>query len=173
MDCEFIVWESDEVETDGTIGLFTSEDDMEECPRNLVIGDFDDDTMLKTSRSMISLSLISAMIAAALVSFEFFCCKVCCAVMLENITYLVAVVTGALVYIAYANELCTGNPKDFATDLEFVDVVMGKDDASVLYDCSFGKGSTYNLCAIVFYLAASIVLCCSPKPTPLLHQCRK
>jgi hypothetical protein len=175
MDCEFIKYEAQGL-PDGmsrTIGLFVDHDQNDsECLKNVNDSEdlLDDDAFFKTARAMITLSLIGAFCAGCMVMFEFFCCRVCCAVLLEDLAYLGAVATGGLVYLAYHNPYCD-TIQEKAQDV--LDETIFGNDTKELYECKFGQGSTYNLCAMLFYLAAMIVLCFSPKPTPLIHQMRK
>ena len=154
-----------------TIGLFVDfESDNNGCPKHVSYDVLDDDPFFKTARSMIILSLVAAFCGGCMVLFEFFCCRVCCAVVLEDLAYLGAAVTGGLVYLAYHNEYCDTVEEKLDQAIDEKAVLTGHNE---LYECTFGQGSIYNLCAVVFYLAAMVVLCCSPKPTPLVHQCRK
>ena len=179
MDCEFIKYEAIDLadSMSRTIGLFVDhERNDNECLKVIhdTQGLLEDDRFFKTGKSMIILSLIGGFCAGCMVTFEFFCCRVCCAVLLENLAYLGAVVTGALSFLAYHNIYCdTFKEKfdDVAEDKRLSAVINTYTDEN--YECRLGQGSTYNVCAITFYLCAVVVLCCSPKPTPLIHQMRK
>jgi len=172
-DCEFIKYEASEILPEGmsrTIGLFVDhEQNSNECLKmiNDSEGLPDDDPFFKAGRAMIILSLIGAFCAGCMVMFEFFCCRVCCAVLVENLAYLGAVVTGALAFLAYHNEFCDTIQEKALEALKEKAIITERNE---LFECTFGQGSTYNVCAIAFYLAAAIVLCFSPKPTPLIHQ---
>ena len=96
-------------------------------------------------------ALIFAFAGGCMVVFEFLCCNVPCAGCLESLSYGSALLCTCLVYLAFGSEMCYSND----------------------FDCSFGKGSTYNLMALAAYGGAWVILCCSPKPTPLISQCSK
>jgi len=175
LDCEFIKYEAIGL-PDGfsrTIGLFVEhESNNNECSK-LIFGSedvLDDDPFFKTGRAMIILSLIAAACGGSLVMFEFFCCKVCCAVLLENLFFLGAMVTGSLAFLAYHNPYCDTIEEKAQ---EVLDEQSLQTEANELFECTFGQGSVYNVCALAFYLVAFVVLCCAPKPTPLIHQLRK
>jgi len=181
LDCEFIKYEPSTAlpaSFSKTFSLFT-EESSGECPKlyNDADGLLNDDAFFKTAQSMIVISLICAFLAGAMVTFEFFCCRVCCAVLLEDMAYLVAIFTGGLVYLAYLNPYCDSPDEKLNDALN----ITGKADAldvvtnshNELYECTFGQGSKYNVGAMLLYAVAMVVLCCSPKPTPLLRQMSK
>jgi hypothetical protein len=166
--CEFIKFDS-KVLPDGTLGLFADED---KCGHHIGSTALHDDEFFKTGKIMIALSLAGAFCAGCLVLFEFLCCRVCCAVLLENLAYLGSAACGGLVYLVYLNVYCHDSLQEKAESTLENNGLKAKTGA-LLYECKFGEGSTYNLCAVCFYLAAMIVLCFSPKPTPLIRQLRK
>lgn len=175
LDCEFIKYQAIGV-PDGlsrTIGLFVEhESNNNECPK-LIFGSedvLDDDPFFKTGRAMIILSLIAAACGGTLVMFEFFCCKVCCAVLLENLFFLGAMVTGSLTFLAYHNPYCDTIEEKAQEVLDEKSIIT---EANELFECTLGQGTVYNICAISLYMVAFVVLCCAPKPTPLIHQLRK
>ena len=126
--------------------------------------EMDADRMLKAARSMVILALAAACAAGTLVLFEFLFCKVCCAGCLEGLGYVVATVCSALGYLAYASEFCNYT---FGEDDNGNGTTMG---ISATSSCSFGKGATYNLLAMAAYFASSVVLACTPQPTPLFRK---
>ena len=151
MDCEFIKYEASPMLPAGlsrTIGLFVEYDEnSNECLT--VITDSEDvlggDPFFKTARSMMILSLIGAFGAGCLVLFEFFCCRICCAVLLETLTFFVSIVCGALVFLAYYNPFCDTAEEMFNDSLETQDLTFQANEA---FECTFGRGSTFNVIAI-------------------------
>lgn len=170
-DCEFMKYESDDF--DGTIGLMIDNDDLDKCPRAVgaVLSDtedLDDDPYMRAARSMLTMSIVFGFGAACLVCFEFLCCRICCAAVLESLALTGAATMGGLAYLSFGSEYCTGDPQAAASTAK--DIVFGDGDVDDLYKCSFGKGCSMNLTAMVIYLAAAAVLCCTPKPSPLLTK---
>jgi len=86
-----------------------------------------------------------------MVLFEFVCCRICLAGCLEGLAYVVAQICSGLVFIVYASDFC-----------------ISVDELQL--SCSFGRGATFNVLSLCCYVAAGIVLACSPKPTPLFHK---
>ena len=176
MDCEFIKYEAGPSLPAGmsrTIGLFVEyEENSNECLTMITESEdvLGNDPFFKTARSMMILSLMGAFAAGCLVLFEFFCCRICCAVLLETLTFFASITCGALVFLAYYNPYCDTAEELFNDTLDTKDLTFQANEA---FECTFGQGSTFNVLAICFYAAASIVLCCSPKPTPLISQMRK
>lgn len=167
-----MTYESDDF--DGKIGLFVENDDLEKCPSNVgaVVNaqQLDDDPYMKAARSMMTFSIIFGVSALCLVSFEFLCCRICCASVLESLALTAAAVTGGLAYLSFGSEYCTGEPQE--TIASAADLILGGDgdDINELYTCAFGKGCSMNVTAMVIYLGAAVALCCTPKPSPLLTK---
>lgn len=156
-----------------TIGLFVEhEENTNECLKNIVDHEdlLGDDPYFKSARSMMILSLVGAFCAGCMVMFEFFCCRVCCAVLLENIAYLSSIAMGALVFLAYHNPYCDTIEEKFDESIEEKAIVTQQNE---MFECTLGQGSVYHICAIGLYAVAMAVLCCSPKPTPLISQLSK
>lgn len=176
MDCEFIKYEASPMLPAGlsrTIGLFVEhEENTNECLKNIVDHEdlLGDDPYFKSARSMMILSLVGAFCAGCMVMFEFFCCRVCCAVLLENIAYLSSIAMGALVFLAYHNPYCDTIEEKFDESIEEKAIVTQQNE---MFECTLGQGSVYQVCAIGLYAVAMAVLCCSPKPTPLISQLSK
>ena len=165
--CEFMKYESDEYE-DGKIALFLDNTDTEECPSNVGSEELDDDPFLQAARAMMTLSIMAATGSACLVGFEFFLCRICCAEFLESLAFVAASFLGGLSYLSFGSEYCTGDPTDQA-ETAAEDLAFSRDtDFSDYYNCSFGKGCSYNLTAIIIYFGVSIALCCTPKPAPFV-----
>ena len=154
---------------DGQIGLFVDNEDRDACPSNIGTEELDDDSFMRTARSMMILSLVTAFAAIVLISFETLCCSVCCAATIERLVFLGATACGGLVYLTFASEYCV--ERDSENILELIkDVISTNDDAEAAFECSFGKGCWYNLIAIVFYFGVSIALCFCPRPTPIIRK---
>lgn len=169
--CEFMKYESDEY-TDGKIGLFVDNDDIEKCPSNMGTEELDEDPFMRAARAMMTLSILAAFGGACLVSFEFLCCRICCAAILESLAFQAATLLGGLAYLSFGSEYCTGEPED-TLQAAVEDVAFGSQDIGDLYNCSFGKGCSLNVGAMVIYFAVSVALCFTPKPTPVLSQFTK
>ena len=174
--CEFMTYNSnaDNI-TDGHIGLFVDNEDTDTCPDNIGTAEGDDDPYLRAARSMMTLSILVAACATLLVGFEWLCCRVCCAQVLESLAFFAAAALGALAYLAFGSEYCTGDPAEVIEDW-VTNPNLGNEDLNEqddLYHCSFGKGSSYNLVAILIYFVVHFVVCCTPKPTPVLSQVSK
>ena len=157
----------------GSIGLFVENDDLDKCPNNVGVivanaEELDEDRYMRAARSMMTFSIAAGVGAACLVSFEFLCCRICCAVLLESLAMTAASFLGGLAYLSFGSEYCTGSPDAALSTAK--DVVWGSGDWDDLYNCGFGKGCAYNLTAMVIYLGASVALCCTPKPSPLLAK---
>ncbi|GKY97886.1 hypothetical protein MPSEU_000746600 [Mayamaea pseudoterrestris] len=150
-ECDWIRYTSDETDESGSFGPFYWQLVGSSNCTEYGASNVESDTLLRASRSMMVLALICAFVGGCMVVFEFLCCKVPCAGCLESLSYGAAIVCSSLIYTAFGSKLCYENS----------------------FDCSFGMGSSYNLMALAAYGGAWVVLCCSPKPTPLIGQCRK
>lgn len=100
---------------------------------------------------MMIFALIFAFAGGILVGFQFLLLNIPCGGCLESLAYAAAIACTSLVYVAFGSQFCVENA----------------------FDCSFGEGASYNVIALAAYCGAWIILCCSPKPSPLLSQCRK
>lgn len=163
---------------DGQIGLFVDNLDHEKCPNNLGSNEMEDDPFMKAARTMMTIAMIAAFCAICMLFFEFLLCRICCAVVLQNLAFVAASLLGGLAYLSFGSEYCTTDGEGYKTILENLpsqaaSVYKGSQDLEDLYNCSFGRGCKYNLCAMVIYLGASVVLCCTPKPKPLIASIPK
>ncbi|KAG7339430.1 hypothetical protein IV203_025393 [Nitzschia inconspicua] len=121
---------------------------------------------VSSSRSCLSISMFCGAAATIMVTFEWLCCEVCCAGVLEGLAFCGAWVLGLMAFGMYGIDACQ-NPGEFSTWLANS---QGNTDITDSAECVWGLGSTYNLVACVLYFGSGFLLCCAPQPTPI---CRK
>lgn len=168
--CEFIRYQAPPSLPDRssrTIGLFTDYDVKDnECPKQLrddKKGILAEDFCYVTAQTMLILSLIGALTAGCMVTVEIFCHRQRWTLIITNVAYLICIVTGAAIFMAYFNPYCdifTENAdleeNTFDEDAEF----QNNDE---LFECTVGQGSIYNACAVVIYSIAMITLFFAPE----------
>lgn len=89
-----------------------------------------------------------------MVTFEWCCCKVCCAGCLEMSCYMGALLLAGAVNVIFACELCIGIGFNSIT-AEGIEAATQED---VNY-CEIGPGATLNSVAVALYLILAILLC--------------
>jgi hypothetical protein len=131
----------------GTIGLFEWD-----APGSNSCAEWDSDLLgqsLTTARASITLAIIFAFIAGFLVLFEMIFLRICCSRLVESTAFFLAQAFTWLVYVVYGSTYCTTG------------------------DCDMGSGAYYNMVAGILYFIASLLMCCTPKPEPLIRGCCK
>mmetsp|Transcript_55263 Transcript_55263/g.134235 ORF Transcript_55263/g.134235 Transcript_55263/m.134235 type:complete len:188 (+) Transcript_55263:168-731(+) len=117
-----------------------------------------EDGLIQGARSCLILSMIFGGGALVLVIFEWFCCQICCAGMIEGIGFAGAWILGSSVYMVYGLDICQ-TPSTGVGIPGFPDLSSST--------CEWGSGATFNICAVICWLGCGVLLCCAPQPEPI------
>jgi hypothetical protein len=149
--CEFIEFSGVVGLNTGAAGLFSYTDPngagCVEYPADATIEPTDN-----TARVCGALAAFFGFIALCLILFEFCICKLWCARCLLSGVYAVAYVCQGITFLIYNNgTFCTAGGTN----------------------CSWGQGSTWSVLALILYFISSCIMCCTPRPDPLLCKHRE
>ncbi|CAB9497906.1 unknown protein [Seminavis robusta] len=110
-----------------------------------------EDEMILAGRTCLIVSICAGFIAGVMVTFEWLCCEICCARVLEGIAFFLAWAFGGISFLFYGSDLCTVDDKE----------------------CSFNDASGFMTAAVILYFGCSIVLCLAPEPDPICRRSSK
>ena len=103
------------------------------------------DVYTKVSQASIIISIILAGFAMFFLFFECMFTNHCCCGVFRWLSLAGAKIFAGLTFIIYASDVCRLDG----------------------YDCTWSKGSTFNIIALALYILASIMVCCTPKGQPI------
>jgi len=135
-----------------------------------------EDSYVAWSRSALVLSMMCGVAAMIMVCFEWLCCEVCCAGLVEGGAFVGAWGCGLGVYLIYGIEGCGTINEEVASDNDIVNNISeAVIPDSILNiptgaECEWGQGATYNLVACIAYFGCGVLLCCAPQPKPICQQ---
>jgi hypothetical protein len=142
--------------TKSSVGLMRYDPDDEGC-RDLS-DDFSDSMMsgwYKTAQAGGYLAVILGFAAIVLVVVELSCCRFPCSRIMMNALLLMAFICQGLTFLVYVAPVCDPNYKNGP------------------FPCSPGEGTWLANSAAVFFLIASVLVCCLPKPVPIFFRVRE
>lgn len=146
LSCEFIVAKSGR-----TFGIYQGQisNRTAECVSYSDIPDFEPNGSHQTAWICAAVAALCGFIALVLGVIQLLFCNVCCARCCISIPYTAAQICQLLTFLLFNTQVCT----------------LGS------LSCDLGLGGIYSIVAWACYFVASIIMCFTPSPDPLL--CKK